>query len=306
MSALPVVLGLDYGGTKIATAVCDTSGERLGSATVDSGASLGARACFDRGIDTAHRLLAQAAPDRELIAVGVSTFGIPYDDHVELSPTVPGWDTLAFGAELRSAFPGARVAMATDVKAAAAAEYRWGALAGCDPGVYLNLGTGLAVAIVAGGKVMTGAHGASGEIGYNLRAITDVGMDQRTILEETVSGQALGLRATAAWGPRMTAADVFAADGATAERILDEFLTELAYHLVNLTILIDPARIAVAGGMVRSFDRLAPALERALAAGVPYPPELVTAEFPFDAPLMGALALATETVHDLLGKEASV
>ena len=60
------------------------------------------------------------------------------------------------------------------MKAAAAAELRWGALAGCDPGIYLNLGTGLAAAIVAGGTVISGAHGASGEIGYNLRTAADV------------------------------------------------------------------------------------------------------------------------------------
>jgi peptide/nickel transport system ATP-binding protein len=33
----PVVLGLDFGGTKIAMAVCDVSGGRLGSATMGSG-----------------------------------------------------------------------------------------------------------------------------------------------------------------------------------------------------------------------------------------------------------------------------
>ena len=49
-----------------------------------------------------------------------------------------------------------------------------------------------------------------------------------------------------------------------------------------------------------------PALERALRAGVPYPPELVLAEFPYDAPLMGALALAVEAAQELLGEEASV
>ena len=46
--------------------------------------------------------------------------------------------------------------MATDAKAAALAEVRWGALADCDPAVYLNLGTGLSAALVVGGQVIVG------------------------------------------------------------------------------------------------------------------------------------------------------
>src|SRR5262249_58416593 len=67
--------------------------------------------------------------------------------------------------------------------------------------------------IVVGGTVLTGRHGASGEIGYNLRSVEDVGLDltRRTILEQTVSGGAF-LRAGLALVPRArSAAEVFAA-----------------------------------------------------------------------------------------------
>jgi glucokinase len=77
------------------------------------------------------------------------------------------------------------------------------------------------------------------------------------------------------------------------------FLAELAYHLVNLTIAIDPERVVVGGGMVRSWDRLRPTLAAALATAVPFPPDLVLAAYPFDAPLIGALAMATDAVHEL-------
>ena len=110
-------------------------------------------------------MLAAAAPGREVAAVGVSTFGIPFDDRVELAPTIDGWGDLPLGREVRSAFPGAAVRLATDAKAAAQAEARWGALAGCDPAIYLNLGTGLSAAIVAGGNVLHGSNGEAGEIG---------------------------------------------------------------------------------------------------------------------------------------------
>ena len=50
--------------------------------------------------------------------------------------------------------------------------------------------------------------------------------------------------------------------------------------------------------MVRSWERLRPHLEQALQAGVPFPPELVVARFPFDAPLLGAVALAVDAAAD--------
>ena len=300
----PVVLGLDFGGTKIALAVCEPDGELRASTTVSSGGELGARASFDRGIAAAREVLAAAAPGREVAAVGVSTFGIPFDDRVELAPTIDGWADLPLGHEVRSAFPGAAVRLATDAKAAAQAEVRWGALAGCDPAIYLNLGTGLSAAIVAGGNVLHGSNGAAGEIGYNLRAVSDVGVPlaARTMLEDMISGQALARRAaghTPHGGP-MEAAEVFGSgrDVPDLDRLVTEFVTELAFHVVNLVIAINPVRIAVGGGMVRSWDRLRPGLQDALTAGVPFPPELVVARFPSDAPLIGAVGLAVDAARE--------
>ncbi len=197
MADSPVVLGLDFGGTKIAMAVCEPDGELRASTTVASGGELGARASFERAVQSARELLTSAAPGRELAAVGVSTFGIPFDDRVELAPNIDGWVDLPLGQELRAAFPGATVRMATDAKAAAHAEARWGALAGADPAIYLNLGTGLSAAIVVGGKVLNGSSGAAGEIGYSLRGIADVGVPlaARTTLEDMISGQSLARRA---------------------------------------------------------------------------------------------------------------
>jgi glucokinase len=89
-------------------------------------------------------------------------------------------------------------------------------------------------------------------------------------------------------------------------RLLDEFLDELAFHLINLTIAVDPQRIAVGGGMVRSWDVIGPRLRAALDAAVPYPPELIPAAFPYEAPLIGALAIGVEAGHErLIGATAA-
>jgi glucokinase len=304
MSDIPVVLGLDFGATKIAAAVCDPAGRRLGTVTVASHGDLGAAAAFGAGLRAARGLLAGPASGRRLAAVGVSTFGIPYHDRVELAPGIAGWDRLAIGAEISAAFPGAALRMATDAKAAAAAEARWGALADCDPGVYLNLGTGLSAAIVTGGVVLAGANGAAGEIGYNLRAPSDLtaGLGARMPLEDMVSGQALAARAGAhtSHGRSATAAQVFAASAGDPELdgLVTSFLTELAFHVVNLAICLNPERIAVGGGLVRSWDRIWPDLQQALQANVPYPPELVAARYRYAAPLIGAVALAVSAACD--------
>jgi glucokinase len=280
----PVVLALDFGGTKFAAAVGGLDGVRIGSATVPADAGLGARPNLARAVEAGRDLLDRVAPGRPLAAVGVSTFGIPGEDGVALSPAIGGWETLPLGREIAGAFGGVPVRVATDVKAAARVEAATGALAGCDPALYLNLGTGLAVAIVAGGAVLAGRHGASGEIGYNLRGLADVGRGEgeRVMLEEAVSGGAL----------------VLAARGRTEapalRHVLGDLLDELAFHLVNLTIAVDPQRIAVGGGMVRSWDLIEPRLRTALDAAVPFPPDLVPAAFPYDAPLIGALMLGAE------------
>ena len=213
-------------------------------------------------------------------------------DGIDLAPNIAGWDRLAFGDRLHVAFPGAEIRMATDVKAAARAESEHGALAGYDPGLYVNLGTGLAVAIVSHGEVLTGSHGAAGEIAYNLRE-RGIGFDAPR-LEEVVSGKALASVAAGLLDGGDVAALFEQSDrDPRAAQICTEFLDELAFHLVNLAIAIDPARVVVGGGMVRSWERLQPALAAAFAAAVPFPPELVLAAYPFDAPLVGALDLAT-------------
>jgi glucokinase len=297
--AVPVVLGIDFGGTKIAAAVADPDGVQLGTVTIHSAADESADQTFRRALDAAARLLDEVAPDGELLAVGACTFGIPHEDRIELAPTIDGWGELPFGRELRRAFPAAELRMATDVKAAAQAEVERGALLGCNPGIYVNLGTGLAVAIVVDGMVLAGRHGAAGEIGYNARTVG--ARDDSSVLEDAVSGKALGVAARQHLGPAAGPIDLFAAavHDDRAARLLDDFVTELAFHLVNLTIAIDPARVVVGGGLVRDWDRLAPPLRAALDAAVPFPPELVLAAFPFDAPLLGAIALAIGTVGHL-------
>lgn len=293
----PVVIGLDFGGSKVAVATADAAGVRLGSRILQVRPGDSAQQTFDQGIAAAHMLMTKLSPEAILVAVGASTFGIPRADGVDLAPTIAGWEQLAFGNRLQLAFPGVPVTVSTDVKAAAHAEAVHGALLGYDPGLYLNLGTGLAAGIVTNGTVLVGAHGAAGEIGYNLRR-PGIAHDAPR-LEEAVSGKALaGAAAQLLDGGDVAALFESASVNPAAMRLCADFLDELGHHLVNLTIAIDPARVVVGGGMVRSWIHIRQPLKRALADAVPFPPELVVGAYPFDAPLVGALDLAISAYQD--------
>ncbi len=206
------------------------------------------------GFSAGRALLALSGEHYDLVSVGVSTIGIPRQDRVELAPAIPGWEHVGLAHAVTAAF-GVPVRVVTDVKAAATAEARWGALAGSDPAIYLNLGTGLAAAILVGGRVLDGAHGASGEIGYNVVAPGDAarGIAARPMLEHTVSGMALAAHGSRALGRTVTAEQVFEAANSDLEldAMVGTLVEELSSHLVNLVIAVDPDRVAVGGGMVK-------------------------------------------------------
>jgi glucokinase len=284
-----VIVGIDFGGTKMAVGVAARDGTLLASERLETAAAAGAGQAVARALRLAASLLA----GRPLAAVGVVSPGIVLPDRILLAPNVPGWERLRLRDTVAEAFGGVPVVVGTDAKAAALAESRWGALVDANPGVFVTVGTGIAAAVVVDGHVLTGAHGAAGEIGYNLRGV-DGYVTGSAPLEEAVAGRGLGLRASELLGRPTTAADLFADREPAAKALLTEALDELAVHVANLAIAIDPARIAVGGGFMASADVLLPVVRARLAQAVPFPPELVTAQFDQDGALRGAIALAMD------------
>ncbi|BCY09609.1 ROK family protein [Actinoplanes sp. L3-i22] len=287
------VLAIDFGGTKIAiatAAVGFTGGRPDTVVRLPTLGAAGAEQAVRRAFDAARTLLAGPA------AAGVSTFGVLRDGRVHLAPNVPGWDGMALPALLRAEFGDAPVAIDNDVNAAASAELRWGALRGVDTGLYVNLGTGLAAALVAGGRVLPGAHGAAGEIAYLRDRDTDgYAADGAAPMEDVVSGAALARRGSALLGRPVTAAELFplGADPRVAA-LLDETVATLSRTIANLCVMLDPERVVLGGGMMGAAGHLMPRVEAVLRRSVPFAPALVEARFVDDAPLVGALALALE------------
>jgi glucokinase len=286
------VLGIDFGGTKVALATAAPDGSLLRSARLATNAADGAPQVVQRSLHCARELLAgtSAATGGSCFAVGAVSPGIVEADRVLLAPNVPGWDGLSLPAALREGLSIDCLELGNDVKAAALAEARWGSLRGADPALLVLLGTGVAAGIVVGGEVV---------FGYNLRGPQDeIATDGRPApLEEAVGGRGIGERGGHLLGTPMSAADVFASADGRARALIDEALDELAVHVANLAIAIDPARVAVGGGLMSQAERVLAALERRLSSAVPFPPELVTAAFVHDGPLRGAIALALGAVR---------
>jgi glucokinase len=292
------VLAIDFGGTKIALATADLEGRPLERLVLPTEAERGAELALRRALDGAARLLASRGG--RCLGAGVVSPGVIRPDRVDLVPTLPGWERLALHDVLREGLGLDCVAVGNDVKAAAEAEARWGSLRGADPALFVSLGTGLAAAVVVGGRVVPGAHGAAGEVGYCVRSAGDEpgAAEGRAPLEEFAGGAGIGRRAGDMLGRPLSAAEAFAlaATDARARRLVDGTLAELAVHVANWSILVDPARIAVGGGLMRSAAVVLDALGRRLRAAVPFPPDLVAAHFPDDGALQGAIALVLDAL----------
>ena len=168
-----------------------------------------------------------------------------------------------------------------DVKVAARAEMAWGALRGVDDGLYLNLGTGIAAGIVADGRLLDGAHGAAGEVGYTLfgdRLGGDhLARDGVAPFEDWFGGAGAARRLDETELPG-TVAEVVAREG--VDPSAREFLSELWTGIV------------IGGGYVRGASGLLARMREVVERAVPFPPAIVTARFGADASLRGAAAVA--------------
>src|SRR3954452_15462230 len=289
------VLGIDFGGTKIAVGSVRVDGDLVMSERLETRAERGPAQAIERALEAAERV-GERTPGVCLGAGAVSP-GIIGEAGVQLTPNLPGWDRLPLPGLLRDGLGVTGIAVANDVNAAALAETRWGALAGTDVGVFVSLGTGVKAGLVIGGRVCEGANGAAGEIGYSVRDAADVAgfAAGHAPLEEFVGGRALGERAGALLGERLTAAELFSRPE-LPERFVEEWLAELTMHVANLAIAVDPQRIAIGGGLMARADTILPALRMRVDAVVPFPPEVVPARFVQDGALRGAGALAIDAV----------
>ena len=292
------VLAIDFGGTKVAVGIVTPGGEILQIQKFAIAPGAVANEVLARAVVIARELLDDQS-NGSIVGVGVSSPGIIGEDNIQLAPNVAGWGNLMLRRQLGDALR-LPVVATNDVRAATTAELRWGVLHGVANGLHVNLGTGLSMGIVLDGRIRSGAHDAAGEIGYLLlEPIVEMPSGSRAApLEERLGGRGLGQRAGDLMGRPMTAADLFAAAGTNADiaAFLADELDDLAMHLANLAIVLDPEVVSLGGGLMRSAARILPVIDAAMRSAAPFPPIVRVAAFSDDGPLVGAAAVAFDAL----------
>lgn len=293
----PAALAIDIGGTKTAFAWVDSAeGRIVDSFRVPTPPPGTARAEALRELrEHVRRCLAWPTRFASCIVVRPGVLG--GGETVELSPNTPAWEDAALGRLLREELGEVGLRFDNDVRAAAHGELVAGRLRGVDPGLYVNLGTGVAAALVVGGRIVVGANAAAGEIGYMKPVpISDPPREDGqppAPLERLLGGPALAGRASRLLGRDIEPEELFTTEDPLAGAVVADMTALLATMLGNLCTLVDPQRVVFGGGLARSFDRWVGMLWAHMAADFPYVPELVVSRHVADGSLFGAALLCS-------------
>jgi N-acylmannosamine kinase len=130
-----------------------------------------------------------------------------------------------------------------DARAAAWAEYRFGAGRGCSDFLFVTVSTGVGAGLVLKGRLHLARNGFDAELGETLAS------DGQS-LEAHASGTALAqLAAQHGSASGRALCDAADAGDTTAERLLTHGIHELALKLADLTVMLGIERSAVGGGL---------------------------------------------------------
>jgi glucokinase len=307
--------GIDVGGTKCLGVAIDADGDVVAESRRPTPRG---EAVIDALAGVAEDLEAEVGP---LPALGVGVPGlVTLEGVLRASPNIPDVAELDVAGRL-----GGRIEMplvvGNDATWAVLAEWRIGAGRGCNDVVMVTLGTGIGGGVVAGGRLVVGAHGFTGEFGH---MVVDPNgppcpCGRRGCWERYASGSGLAqLARTAAVGGRLRRVVEMAGgdaalvrgehvqaaaregdDGAVA--VVDEFARWVAIGLVNLTNALDPAMFVLGGGLAEGADLYLDPIQRWFAALLYSPqlrphPALTFAELGERAGAIGAALAAADRV----------
>ena len=270
---MPLAIGVDIGGTKVAGGVVDDRGAiieltRRDTPGTDVKATEAVIADVVRELSGRHRVS----------AVGVGAAGWIANDRatVLFSPHL-AWRNEPLRDALVRAI-GMPVVVENDANAAAWAEYRFGAAQGARVVVMVTLGTGIGGGLVVSGVLYRGAYGVSCEYGH-MSIVPDgrrCACGNRGCLEMYASGTALALdaRELAAIAP-VAAHRLLELAGGDLDRLTGPLVTQAAREgdpaaveiyqtmgrwlgrgLANLAAVIDPTVFVIGGGVSEAGELL--------------------------------------------------
>ncbi|MFC4336796.1 ROK family protein [Salininema proteolyticum] len=264
---MSLTIGVDIGGTKVAAAVVDESGEILRSTRRPTPSQDG-----DALVKAVCECVAELSEAHEVTSVGVGTAGWISSDRSTLlySPNmgmrdVPLREMIQKSCDLP-------VYIENDANVAMWAEFRFGAAKEVDTAVLYTVGTGIGGALVVSGKMVRGTHGTAGELGHT-RVVPDgrrCGCGRWGCLEQYASGNALTLHAQEAAKSNPHEAEILLdLAGGDADRITGSMVTEAARRgdrtalrgfnfigrflgnaVADIIQAVDPGVVLLGGGVV--------------------------------------------------------
>lgn len=297
-------VGFDVGGTKVAAAIADIRGVILAEVTEPT-VRTGLTGLVGQLSGIVDKLCeATGLPRYRLRAAGI---GVPAavqpESHVlSLADNLPGLQDGDLPSALREAL-GVDVLIDNDVNLALLAEVGRGSARARSNVAFVALGTGIGGALMINGKLIRGAHGGAGEIGYMpLWTIEDRGVPG---LEERVGEAGIRKFYTSAGGdPQHVVRDIFemaAAGNGPALATLDTTGEHVARAILTVLALIDPDLI-VLGGSIGSRPELIERVKTHVEKAWMRPIEIVRSQSGGRAGLLGAVELAHQhMLEDMFG-----
>lgn len=298
------IVGVDLGGTKLTAAVADMTGNIVAERTVPTDPAGGLKVI--QQIATMCRSVAAEA-QADWAKVHLAVVGTPgvldkETGFIEFAPNIMGFDSVRVAVELRAAL-GIEVFVENDVNLAALGE-RWaGAGQGSDNLVFIALGTGIGQGIIIHGKLLRGANGFAGEIGYLPLAADPFGPEAITTgaFETAVGSKAILRHYKAQGGDTLSVEQIFEraeTNEPLAKSVLNELAKRLALGVAATCAIIDPEKI-VFGGSIGSRPELIGRVQEALPNCMRRPPSIEVSSLGNRTGIVGAIARGLEELHEL-------
>lgn len=172
-----------------------------------------------------------------------------------------GWGICRPGDEF-SALTGMPCRMANDANIAALGEYWLGSGKGYGSTLMVTLGTGVGGGVVIGGRIVTGAHGAAGEIGHicvEPKETEACPCGNHGCLEHYCSATGIARLARRAGLGELTAKDIFDRTAAGDDRalaVVDLACDYLGRGIASICTVFDPDAVVIGGGVAKAGEFL--------------------------------------------------
>ncbi|WP_275464659.1 ROK family transcriptional regulator [Streptomyces noursei] len=292
----------------ITAAVADITGHVLGEQRVDT------TTVPDDAPDLTARLVARAV-DGALAAAGVergqlhrAVIGTPgaLDPQTGLlryAPHLPGWQSRALREELAEVL-GIPLVIENDVNLAAVAEQHGGAAQDFDDFVLVWVDEGVGAAIVLDGRLLRGATGGAGEIGYMPLPGAPLARDgDRSAARPDAGGgfqRLVGTPSVLALAHEYGAPEVRTVTEALArDDVRAEVARRLATGLAAVVAVVDPSLVVLSGEVPQAGGEALRALVEDEFTGLALPrPEIRISDIAGNPILTGALRTALAEARD--------